>query len=261
MAGFFQRLFSLGKAEAHSLVDQMEDPVKMTEQGIRDLKKDLDDALKAFAEVKAIAVRADSEMVKSLQESEDWERKAMALLQSGQSGRMSVENSERLATEALTRKEESLKRYAEAKARNESQNQMVVKLQSNIERLKTQVGRYENELVTLKARAKTATASKKINKQLSSIDSSGTIAMLERMKDKVEEEESLAIAYGDISNSAQSLEDEIGLALNEGSEKSAGNESLAQLKAKMGIGLPANEDSEKSSTSESMAQLKAKMGI
>ena len=40
MAGLFTRILRLGKAEAHSAVDKFEDPIKMTEQGIRDLKKD-----------------------------------------------------------------------------------------------------------------------------------------------------------------------------------------------------------------------------
>ena len=35
MTGLFSRILRLGKAEAHSAVDKLEDPIKMTEQGIR----------------------------------------------------------------------------------------------------------------------------------------------------------------------------------------------------------------------------------
>ncbi|MFQ5715928.1 MAG: PspA/IM30 family protein, partial [Nitrospinales bacterium] len=45
MAGLFSRILRLGKAEAHAVVDKIEDPIKMTEQGIRDLKKDLQEAM------------------------------------------------------------------------------------------------------------------------------------------------------------------------------------------------------------------------
>ncbi len=55
--GVFNRLFKIGQAEAHNMVDKLEDPIKLTEQGIRDLKKNLDQSLQAFAEVKAIAIR------------------------------------------------------------------------------------------------------------------------------------------------------------------------------------------------------------
>ena len=59
MAGIFQRLFKTGEAEAHALVDKLEDPIKMSEQAIRDLKKDLTESLKSLAEVKALAIRMD----------------------------------------------------------------------------------------------------------------------------------------------------------------------------------------------------------
>ena len=57
----FKRLFKIGQAEAHTIVDKLEDPIKLTEQGIRDLKKDLDESLKALAEVKAMSIRAKKE--------------------------------------------------------------------------------------------------------------------------------------------------------------------------------------------------------
>ena len=52
----FKRIFKIGQAEAHSLVDKIEDPIKLTEQGIRDMKKDLDKSLEALAQVKALAI-------------------------------------------------------------------------------------------------------------------------------------------------------------------------------------------------------------
>ncbi len=237
MAGFFQRLFSLGSAEAHSIVDKLENPVKMTEQGIRDLKKQLEGALQGFAEVKAISIKAQRDMEKSKNSSSEWERKAMALLQQGQSGKIEMAQAEKLATEALSRKEESGKQYAVAKQAFDTQNQNVITLQKNIDTLKSKIQQYENELVTLKARAKTASATSKINKQLSNVDSSGTVSMLERMKQKVEDEENLAQAYGDMAQINTTVEDEINQVLLEGGEpdETPQVKELEVLKAKMGI--------------------------
>ena len=39
MVGIFKRLFRVAEAKTHAAIDGMEDPIKMTEQGIRDLKK------------------------------------------------------------------------------------------------------------------------------------------------------------------------------------------------------------------------------
>ncbi len=236
MAGFFKRIFSLGSAEAHSIIDKLEDPVKMTEQGIRELKQDLEKAMQNFAEVKAIAIKAERDMEKAKNGAVDWERKAMALLQQGQSGKLESSKADQLATEALSRKEECGKQFALAKQASDSQNATVQTLQKNIDTLKSKIQQYENELVTLKARAKTASATKKINKQLASVDSTGTVAMLERMKQKVEEEETIALAYNDMAEQPKSVDDEINDALltDETSTSSSSNE-LAALKEKMGI--------------------------
>lgn len=237
MAGFFQRIFSLGNAEAHSIIDKLEDPVKMTEQGIRELKGELEKALKSFAEVKAIAIKAQRDMEKAKLETNEWEKKAMALLQQGQSGKIDAKQSETLATEALNRKNEAAKRCSSAQISFEGQNKHVLTLQKNIDTLKSKVQQYENELVTLKARAKTASATSKINKQLANVDSSGTLAMLERMKDKVEEEENLAAAYGDMAQVNTSVEDEINQLLTDDTSTGVSEQAqeLASLKAKMGI--------------------------
>ena len=67
---------------------------------------------------------------------------------------------------------------------------MADQLQTKVEELKRQIGKYENEVITLRARARTASSMRKINQQLAGADASGTVAMLEKMKNKVQEEES-----------------------------------------------------------------------
>ena len=57
----FARLFKVGQAQAHNIVDKLEDPIKLTEQGIRDLKRDLQGAMQGLAEVKGIAIRLGKE--------------------------------------------------------------------------------------------------------------------------------------------------------------------------------------------------------
>lgn len=233
MAGIFQRLFKTGQAEAHALVDKFEDPIKMSEQAIRDLKQDLQESVKALAEVKAIAIRLEREKSDHGNRSSDYERKAMLLLQKAESGQMEASEAERLAKESLTRMEDAQKRYADTSTQAEQQQQMAMKLQANVNDLKTKISSYENDLVTLKARTKTANATRKINQHLSNVDSRGTVALLERMKEKVEEQEALAEAYGDIASSATSVDDEIDKALKSSSTQA--DDSLARLKAKMAM--------------------------
>lgn len=229
--GIFSRLFSVGKAEAHSAIDKLEDPIKMTEQGIRDLKKDLDKSLQALAEVKALAIRSKRELNEQKSMAKNYEQKAMLLLQKAEKGELEMSEAERLATEALSRKEESSANVARSQEEVSKFDTNISQLDTNVKKLKSTITRYENELRTLKARARVSQATSKINKQLSGIDSSGTVGMLEKMKDKVAQQEAMAEAYGDIAFENRSLDDEIDATLSDSNVKASN--ALEELKAKM----------------------------
>ncbi len=230
----FKRIFKIGQSQAHDMIDKMEDPIKMTEQGIRDLKKDLQQAMTSLAEVKGIAIRTKKEAENNKKLAADYERKAMLLLQKMQSGDIDPQDAERLATEALSKKEESAKEALRLSQEAEHHEKMAGTLQANVNKIKSTVSTYENDLVTLKARARTAASTKKINQQISKVDSAGTISMLEKMKAKVEEDESLALAYGEMANADKSVDDEINAALESG-QGPAPSTNLLELKKKMGI--------------------------
>ena len=234
MAGIFQRLFKTGEAQAHALVDKLEDPIKMSDQAIRDLKKDLHQSLQSLAEVKSIGIRMNKDADDAKHLAQDYERKAMLLLQKAQSGELDASDADRLAGESLTRKEEAAARAIECGQQAAAQQDMVAKLHNNVNDLKSKIASYENDLTMLKARAKTADATRKINQRMANVDSGGTVALLERMKEKVDEEEALSQAYGEMGDAATSVDDEISKALASGSSVKA-KDSLAELKAKMGM--------------------------
>ena len=230
----FKRLFRVGQSHAHSAIDKMEDPIKMTEQGIRDLKNDLTAAMQSLAEVKGIAIRTRKQADNAKKLAADYERKAMLLLQKTQSGDMDLATAERLATEALSKKETQAGDAVRLSQEAEHHEKMAATLQANVNKIKSPVSTFENDLVTLRARSRTAASTKKINQQIAKVDSTGTIAMLEKMKAKVEEDESLAIAYGDMAGADKSVDDEINAALAGGTALTA-SASLLELKQKMGL--------------------------
>ncbi len=229
----FRRLFKVGEAQANSAIDKIEDPVKMSEQAIRDLKGDLNSAIESLAEVKALAIRTRRDQKNYQQQSSDYEKKAMLLLQRGQQGQLDPAEADRLATEALSKKEQATQQVVRINDEVQKYDNMTGNLETKVNHLRGQISTWENELKTLQARAKVSTATKKLNKQLAGIDSSSTVAMLERMKTKVEEEESLAESYGELAAAPKTVDAEIEKALGESSH--AGSDQLAALKAKMGI--------------------------
>jgi len=229
-------MFKVAQAESHAAMEKFEDPIKMTEQGIRDLKKDLQAAMQSLAEVKSMAIRTrrDAEGKKKL--AADYERKAMMLLQKMQSGELDPADAERLAGEALNQKEQQAAEAVRISQEADRHEQMAGQLQASVNKIKSTISTYENDLVTLTARSKTAAATKKINQQIAKVDSSSTIAMLEKMKAKVEEDESLAMAYGEMASADQSVDDEINAVLKGADAKALPPpQALLELKKKMGI--------------------------
>ncbi|MBT28219.1 MAG: phage shock protein A [Thalassobius sp.] len=232
MFGWLKRLFGIASAEANAAMNKLEDPVKMTEQGIRDLKKDLNKSLQSLAEVKAMHIRAKKELEVSTRREAEYENKAILLLKKAETGEISAADADRLASQALERKEQMAQQVVAHKKNVTQYEPMVRKMETNVQQLKDQIVGWENELKTLKARSRVSEATSKLNKQIARIDSSDTLARLERMREKVSEQEALAESYGDIAdNMNTSIDDEIDKAL--GPSAHTNSDALAKLKAKM----------------------------
>jgi phage shock protein A len=229
----FKRLFKIGQAEANASIDNMEDPIKMTEQGIRDMKEDLNKSVEAMAQVKALAIRSKNDQEDFAEKAKDYESKAILILKKAHSGDMESSEADRLAKEALSKKEEAQKNADRATEETAKFDNNVEQLKATIERVKSNISNWENELKTLKARVKVSDATKNVNKQMAELDSTGTVSMLERMKEKVAQDEALAEAYGDIANSNKSVDDEIDAAAD--TKEAKVQDDLAKLKEQLGI--------------------------
>lgn len=210
----FKRLFRIGKAEANSAIDGLENPIKMTEQGIREMKEQLDKNVQAMAQVKALSIRRKNEHDSLLTKSEEYQNKAMLLIQKGIKEELSQEESDRLAKEALKLKEQAIQEAKIAENEHLKLDQDVEKMQTNINSLKSTIAKWEGELKTLRARVQVSQATQDINKKMTQLDSDSTINMLEKMKEKVLQQEALADAYGEIANASKSIDDEINSAVD-----------------------------------------------
>ncbi|HIB36120.1 PspA/IM30 family protein [Mesonia sp.] len=229
----FKRLFKIGQSEANSAIDKMEDPIKMTEQGIRDMKQELEKSLEALAQVKALAIRAKNEQEEHQDKAEDYHNKAILILKKAEKEQMEKEEADRLAKQALVKKEEAQQHITRAKEEVKKFNESIAQLENNIQGIKSNISNWENELKTLKARVKVSNATKNLNKQMAEIDSASTVSMLERMKEKVAQEEALAEAYGDIANASKSIDEELEKAADTSEAKA--DDDLSKLKEQLGL--------------------------
>lgn len=229
----FKRLMRIGTAEIHSVVDKMEDPIVMTEQGIREMREDLDKSIESLAQIKSMAIRAKNEKVKKEESAKEYQNKAVLLLTKAQKGELDMSNAEKLAKEALALKETLLTEVDSLATQQATHENAAAEVQKNIEILKFNISKWENELKTLRSRIKVSKTTKDVNKQMAQIDSNSTISMLERMREKVEDEEALAQAYGEIAKGPSSIDDEINRAIGSDTEKV--NTELDEIKRKLGL--------------------------
>ena len=190
------------------------------------------------AEAKSVLIRLRKDSEEKMELAASYENKAVLLLKKAESGGLVMEEADRLATAALAKKEEVLESSSSISKSLNRQEELTGKLDMRVQELKANIGKWENELVTLKARSKVAEASSKLNKQLAQVDSSGTLALLEKMKNKVAEEEALAESYGEMIDGKSSVDDEIDKAIKGSSVSPSaikGADSLAALKSRLNI--------------------------
>ncbi|MCC5917636.1 MAG: PspA/IM30 family protein [Cryomorphaceae bacterium] len=227
----FRRLFKIGQAETHSAIDKLEDPIKMIEQGLRDMREDQDKAMKALAEVKAMKIRRTRELTALKERETDLKDKSVLLLKRAQNNELDPQEADNLVRENLRLKNQATKEMNLAQMDVENLEKQVQSLQNNVEKIKSNINQWENELRTLKARVKVSSATKVINKQMTGMDSTSVISMLERMKDKVDQDEALAEAYGELANQNTDHEAK----LNQVVEDLSVDDELAKLKKSLGM--------------------------
>ena len=225
----FQKLFKVVQSFLHAFVNKIQDPILMAEQAIRDLKKDYDTSMKGLAEIKSLAIETQNKIVEQTEIAKDYEKKALTLLQKAQSGDLSQADADRLASEALKKKQtavENIKKYT-LDAKNYTA--MSEKMESKIANLKEQIQNWEDEVKTLKARHRVAVTSRKISKQMVSMSDNNAQALLENMKERVHKEESMAQAYEEMTTIETDIDKEINAAIGT-TYSSEVQQSLLELK-------------------------------
>lgn len=222
--GIFDRFSTLLRSNINDLISRAENPEKMLNQLIVDMKSSLAKAKQEVAS--AIAdekkLQADAEALKK--QSEDWERRAMLAVQEGRDD---------MAKQALVRYNESLQgaqqlheTWLKHRAETEALKGSLRTLNDKIEEAK----RKKNILV---ARAKRAEAQQRIQETMSGMSDKSAFDSFERMAEKIEANERKAIA------SAELQEEFSGDALAKQFEaleyKGTMDQQLLELKGKMGM--------------------------
>lgn len=225
--GFFDRMSQLLRSNINDLISRAENPEKMLNQMIVDMKGQLAKAKQQVAS--AIAdekkLRADAESTRK--QAEDWERRAMLAVQEGRDD---------LAKQALMRYNEYMQgaqqlheTWQHHKAETEALKNSLRQLNDKIEEAK----RKKNILI---ARSKRAEAQQRIQETMSGLSDKSAFESFERMAEKIEATERKALAAAELNAEFEgdALEDQFRALEYTGNEE----QQLLELKQKMGLLAP-----------------------
>ena len=222
--GIFDRISTLFRSNINDLISRAENPEKMLNQLITDMKTQLgkakQEAASAIADEKRL--QADAEALKK--QAEDWERRAMLAVQEGRDD---------LATQALMRYNEALQgaqqlheTWVRHKAETEQLKVSLRQLHDKIEEAK----RKKNILV---ARAKRAEAQHRIQQTMAGMSDKSAFESFERMTEKIEDIERKALAAAELQQ--EFAGDDLMQQFKALEYKGSADQQLLELKAKMGV--------------------------
>lgn len=224
----FDRLFRIGKAEANAVVDKLEDPAKMADQILRELRSNYQQAIQGEAEIKALALQHRASELQYRNTAAEWEKKTNDLLDKVESKQLDEAKGNELATKAAEAYKNATAQADQYARMAEKEESAVNVMDLKIKQIKDQIAETESRAQLIQSRAKTAEVSEKVNKTLSNVDTDGLMATLNRMDQKASAQEFRAAAYAQIEDSTLSTEQEINKALGTGSASNA----LEEIKAK-----------------------------
>src|SRR5262245_31647471 len=229
--GIFERFSTMLKSNINDLISRAENPEKMLNQLIMDMKSQLarakQEAAAAIADEKKL--QADAEALRK--QAEDWERRAMLAVQEGRDD---------LAKQALLRYNEALQgaqalheAWLKHKADTEALKLSLRQLNEKIEEAK----RKKNILV---ARAKRAEAQQRIQETMAGMSDKSAFESFDRMAEKIESMERKAIAAAELQQEFSG--DDLTAQFRQLEYRGSADQQLLELKAKMGMLRPGTPD-------------------
>jgi phage shock protein A len=221
--GLFGRLGTLIRSNINELINKAEDPEKMLNQVLVDMRNQLVEAKKqvavAIADEKRIKKQYEQESAKAA----EWERKAMLAVRAGD---------DNLARAALKRKADHDEQVKIFKDQWETQKAAVEQLKEALRSLDAKIEEAKGKRNVLVARKKRAEAQVTINETLSKINSTGSFEGFERFEDRILQLEAEAESTAELSALPEaSLESQF-KALEAGNV----DDELEALKQKMALG-------------------------
>lgn len=225
--GIWQRFMTLLRSNVTDLIQRAEDPEKMLNQLIIDMRGQLAKAKQQVASAIADEKRLSAQVDQEKKSAEDWHKRAVLAVQEGRDD---------LAKQALVRHTEHAQHALQLHETWHKHRDETDKLKTSLRQLNDRIEEAKRKKNILIARQKRAEAHKRIQETMSSISDQGAFETFERMAEQIEHEERKLIASAEIN---EDLSGDALVKQFQSLEKGqSADDQLLALKQKMGL-LPA----------------------
>jgi phage shock protein A len=228
--GIFQKLSTVIKSNINDLIARAENPEKMLNQIILDMRDQLAKAKREVAAAIADERKLRSQLDEEIKQARDWERRAMIAVKEGRDD---------LAKQALLRQQEHAERAAALDQTWRAQAAETEKLKASLRQLNEKIDEAKRKRNLLIAKQKRAQAQRRIHETMAGLSDSSAFEAFNRMAEKIEEAERRSLAHAEVAEAltGDTLEQEF-LRLESGGGEGAVEDKLLALKQQMGL-LPA----------------------
>jgi phage shock protein A len=226
----FSKLSTLLRSNINDMIARAENPEKMLNQIIMDMREQLTKAKQevaiAIAEERKLKAQAEEEA----RQAQDWERRAMLAVQ---------QDRDDLARTALVRQEEYAERAHSLYETWQRHAEETERLKDSLRQLSLKIEEARRKKNLLIAKQKRAQAQKRIHETMAGLSDRSAFEAFDRMAQRIEDNERRALAAAEVSEdlSGDPLEREFAK-LEAGGGASA-EQRLLDLKRKMGVLPPA----------------------
>ena len=221
--GIWDRLSTLLRSNINDLIARAENPEKMLNQLIVDMRSQLAKAKQQVASAIADEKRLASQAEQEKKLAEEWEKRAELAVREGRDD---------LAKQALLRYNEHVQGAVQLQETWVKHRSETEKLKLSLRQLNDKIEEAKRKKNILIARAKRAEAHKRIQETMSSMSDKSAFETFERMAEQIEHEERKLIAAAEVNEdlSGDSLMQQF-----HSLEKADADQQLIALKQRMGL--------------------------
>lgn len=196
--GVFKRISNMFRAKVNNALDEVENPVELLDQKIRDMEESLNSAKLSSAQILGNVHEIRMKMESAQKESAEFDEKVKLAL--------SKENEE-LAKKALQRKLEADKTYESLKKSYEDASQKAEAIKEKLRELEAEIQKTRSYRDEAAARYNNAEASKRVNEILANVDTGSNRINMDDIERKILRKEAMAEGLSELKKDT-TLEDE-----------------------------------------------------